>query len=145
MYGDFARSCNIKFTLRRITISILIYFYLDLYKNICFVLFQPISSIVDVVRNPVPVGPAVAPAPPPPVSTPAVPMLPLDMAVRPDLAGLPQLPEMETFQVQLKKDVYGLGITVAGYVCEQGKSLLIFHRPQRPTNGKIVPNLLFYV
>lgn len=93
----------------------------NLFQNIHIFTFQPITSIVDVVKNPVPVGPAMAPVPPAPAPTPAVPMLPLDMAVRPDLAGLPQLPEMETFQVQLKKDVYGLGITVAGYVCEQGK------------------------
>lgn len=30
------------------------------------------------------------------------------------------LPEMERFTVELKKDVYGLGITIAGYVCEKG-------------------------
>lgn len=28
---------------------------------------------------------------------------------------------METFQVQLVKDHQGLGITIAGYVCEKGK------------------------
>ncbi|XP_077294875.1 multiple PDZ domain protein-like [Arctopsyche grandis] len=86
----------------------------------------PISSIVDVVKNPLPVGPVMAPVPPAPATVPAVPMLPLDMAVRPELAGIPQLPEMETFQVQLKKDVYGLGITVAGYVCEQEELSGIF-------------------
>lgn len=30
------------------------------------------------------------------------------------------LPEMETFAVELKKDLHGLGITIAGYVCEKG-------------------------
>lgn len=30
------------------------------------------------------------------------------------------LPEVESFQVQLKKDAQGLGITIAGYVCERG-------------------------
>ena len=37
-------------------------------------------------------------------------MLPLDT----------QLPEMERFTVELKKDIQGLGITIAGYVCEKG-------------------------
>lgn len=31
------------------------------------------------------------------------------------------LPEMETFEVELVKDQQGLGITIAGYVCEKGK------------------------
>lgn len=30
------------------------------------------------------------------------------------------LPEVENFDVQLKKDNQGLGITIAGYVCERG-------------------------
>lgn len=30
------------------------------------------------------------------------------------------LPEMERFSVELKKDSQGLGITIAGYVCEKG-------------------------
>ena len=29
-------------------------------------------------------------------------------------------PEVENFQVELKKDSQGLGITIAGYVCERG-------------------------
>lgn len=33
-----------------------------------------------------------------------------------------ELPETETYTVKLKKDDLGLGITVAGYVCEKGKS-----------------------
>ena len=37
------------------------------------------------------------------------------------LMGLEQLPEMETFEVELVKDQQGLGITIAGYVCEKGK------------------------
>lgn len=32
-----------------------------------------------------------------------------------------ELPETETYTVELKKDDLGLGITVAGYVCEKGK------------------------
>lgn len=31
-----------------------------------------------------------------------------------------ELPEMETFEVELVKDQQGLGITIAGYVCERG-------------------------
>lgn len=30
------------------------------------------------------------------------------------------LPEMDVFEVELKKDAHGLGITIAGYVCEKG-------------------------
>lgn len=37
------------------------------------------------------------------------------------------LPEMETFTVELKKDSCGLGITIAGYVCEQGKFVFIIY------------------
>lgn len=32
-----------------------------------------------------------------------------------------ELPETEIYTVELKKDDLGLGITVAGYVCEKGK------------------------
>ena len=39
-----------------------------------------------------------------------------------------QLPEMETFEVELIKDQQGLGITIAGYVCEKGLFIsLIFN------------------
>lgn len=41
----------------------------------------------------------------------------------PDLTAdmaLDYLPEVENFEVQLKKDAQGLGITIAGYVCERG-------------------------
>ncbi|XP_052900944.1 patj homolog [Anopheles moucheti] len=31
----------------------------------------------------------------------------------------PDTPETETYEVELRKNVYGLGITVAGYVCEE--------------------------
>lgn len=45
----------------------------------------------------------------------------------PPPAGFPaeetQQPEMETFDVTLVKDHQGLGITIAGYVCEKGKCL----------------------
>ena len=33
------------------------------------------------------------------------------------------LPEVENFDVQLKKDSQGLGITIAGYVCERGMKI----------------------
>jgi len=36
------------------------------------------------------------------------------------------LPEMETFTVELRKDVQGLGITIAGYVCEKEELSGIF-------------------
>ncbi|RWS15874.1 patj-like protein [Dinothrombium tinctorium] len=37
-----------------------------------------------------------------------------------------QLPEMETFEVELTKDQQGLGITIAGYVCEKEEISGIF-------------------
>jgi len=36
------------------------------------------------------------------------------------------LPETDSFTVQLKKDTHGLGITIAGYVCEKGKLVFLF-------------------
>lgn len=36
-----------------------------------------------------------------------------------------ELPEMETFEVELVKDHQGLGITIAGYVCEKGKWMFL--------------------
>lgn len=39
--------------------------------------------------------------------------------------NLDYLPEVENFDVQLKKDSQGLGITIAGYVCERG--IIIIH------------------
>jgi len=41
----------------------------------------------------------------------------MDM-VPPD--SITTLPETDSFSVQLKKDTHGLGITIAGYVCEKG-------------------------
>lgn len=37
--------------------------------------------------------------------------------------GAEELPEMETFEVELVKDQQGLGITIAGYVCEKGRNV----------------------
>lgn len=44
-------------------------------------------------------------------------MIPLDVTLHES-----NLPETETYVVELKKDDLGLGITVAGYVCEKGGS-----------------------
>lgn len=71
--------------------------------------------IMDVVRNPMPIGAMpVIPAVSLPVQLQDLPVLtmePLDIN---------SLPEMERFTVNLTKDIYGLGITIAGYVCEKG-------------------------
>lgn len=37
-----------------------------------------------------------------------------------------ELPEMDTFDVELRKDAHGLGITIAGYVCEKEELSGIF-------------------
>lgn len=47
----------------------------------------------------------------------ALPVLTMDM-IPPDT--LANLPEMEKFNVELRKDAHGLGVTIAGYVCEKG-------------------------
>ncbi|CAB3237777.1 unnamed protein product [Arctia plantaginis] len=85
---------------------------------------RPVASIVAVV----PRG-ALAPSPrppplivPPPQPEPQPLRLPLDMAVR----GTGE-PETLSYDVQLNKDsALGLGITVAGYVCEQEELSGIF-------------------
>lgn len=51
-------------------------------------------------------------------ASPSLPLLNLDMAMK--------IPEMEKFTVELKKDVNGLGITIAGYVCEKEELSGIF-------------------
>lgn len=81
-------------------------------------MFQPIS--VDVVRDPLPIG-QVPIQRPPPTTLAGVNLLPLDMALRE-----PDLPETECYIVQLCKDDLGLGITVAGYVCEKEEISGIF-------------------
>ncbi|KPJ08759.1 Patj-like [Papilio machaon] len=85
---------------------------------------QPVASIVAVV----PRGAlAPAPRPPPLIIAPPEPQpppmrLPLDMAVR---GG--REPETLSYEVQLNKhSALGLGITVAGYVCEQEELSGIF-------------------
>ncbi|KYN37040.1 Patj like protein [Trachymyrmex septentrionalis] len=77
--------------------------------------------IMDVVRNPMPIG-----------AMPVIPAVPLPMQLQ-DLPVLTMepldinsLPEMERFEVDLTKDAYGLGITIAGYVCEKEELSGIF-------------------
>ena len=36
------------------------------------------------------------------------------------------LPEKEEYKIELKKDSNGLGITIAGYVCEKGTAKVDF-------------------
>ncbi|KAF9806598.1 hypothetical protein SFRURICE_012135, partial [Spodoptera frugiperda] len=77
----------------------------------------PVASIVAVVPRgalaPSPRPPAIVQPPPQPQPPPL--RLPLDMAVR----GTGE-PETLSYDVELSKDsALGLGITVAGYVCEQ--------------------------
>jgi len=79
------------------------------------IVLQPEPNlVVDVVRNPQPVGAA-----PILTTTPSLPVLTMDM-----MPLETPLPEMEKFTVELKKDYHGLGITIAGYVCEKGKQAL---------------------
>ncbi|XP_055615203.1 patj homolog [Toxorhynchites rutilus septentrionalis] len=44
---------------------------------------------------------------------------PSSITIPQDYIDLPETPETETYEVELRKNVYGLGITVAGYVCEE--------------------------
>lgn len=76
------------------------------------------------VRNPLPIGKIPIPkiCPPPPPLTPPTP----------DAA---ELPETETFTIELKKDDLGLGITVAGYVCEKGKLACFLSQKQLEFSG----------
>jgi len=65
--------------------------------------------------------------------------LPVDGFVS-ESSGL--LPELESFEVELKKDSQGLGITIAGYVCERGNSGLRVSSTQTPSfkDTQILPN-----
>ncbi|XP_069682015.1 multiple PDZ domain protein-like isoform X7 [Periplaneta americana] len=74
------------------------------------------NLVVDVVRNPQPIGAA-----PLLTTTPSLPVLTMDM-----MPLETPLPEMEKFTVELKKDYHGLGITIAGYVCEKEELSGIF-------------------
>ncbi|XP_015174263.1 PREDICTED: uncharacterized protein LOC107065261 isoform X4 [Polistes dominula] len=80
------------------------------------------SLIMDVVprRNPVPIGAMPVIPTIPPVQIPELPVLSMEAI------DVNSLPEMERFTVELKKDIYGLGITIAGYVCEKEELSGIF-------------------
>ncbi|XP_060536240.1 uncharacterized protein LOC132708127 isoform X2 [Cylas formicarius] len=73
-----------------------------------------ISGIVDVVKNPLPIG-----------RLPDVPPTIPENCPKAQPANS-ELPETETFTVVLMKDDLGLGITVAGYVCEREEISGIF-------------------
>lgn len=53
----------------------------------------------------------------------SLPVLTMDMVT---LNSITPLPETDSFTVQLKKDSHGLGITIAGYVCEKGMFCIFF-------------------
>lgn len=72
---------------------------------------------MDAVRNPVPIGTAPVIA-----TTPGSQTSNLPAVISMDPLDITNLPEMERFTVDLKKDIYGLGITIAGYVCEKGNT-----------------------
>uniref|UniRef100_A0A023F3W4 Pdz domain-containing protein n=2 Tax=Triatoma infestans TaxID=30076 RepID=A0A023F3W4_TRIIF len=55
-----------------------------------------------------------------------VPSLPLPLLTMDMLPLDSHLPETERFTVELKKDLHGLGITIAGYVCEKEELSGIF-------------------
>ncbi|XP_024938329.1 uncharacterized protein LOC107265201 [Cephus cinctus] len=79
------------------------------------------SLIMDVVRNPVPIGAVpIIPGVPVPAQIQNLPVLSMETL------DVNSLPEMERFTVELKKDIYGLGITIAGYVCEKEELSGIF-------------------
>ena len=44
------------------------------------------------------------------------------------------LPEMETIELEVTKDHQGLGITIAGYVCEKGKVYVVYVLPLKHTH-----------
>lgn len=80
----------------------------------------PIAAFVDVVgKNPIQIGELpVNIKPTSPIITVSVP---IEM-----IPKLPSPPEMEVVTVVLGKNVYGLGVTVAGYVCEKEELSGIF-------------------
>ena len=78
------------------------------------VLQSEANLLVDVVTNPQPVGAA-----PILTKTPSLPALAMEI-----MPLETPLPEIEKFTVELKKDYIGLGITIAGYVCDEGEAAL---------------------
>jgi multiple PDZ domain protein len=69
-----------------------------------------------------------------PISTPSSPtQIPKFNAFKNDIVQeIPELPETERFTVELKKDSNGLGITIAGYVCEKEELSGIFVKSVAP-------------
>lgn len=52
-----------------------------------------------------------------------------------DVVAILELPETEKFTVELKKDLHGLGITIAGYVCEKEELSGIFVKSVAPNSA----------
>ncbi|XP_044746782.1 inaD-like protein isoform X2 [Coccinella septempunctata] len=77
-----------------------------------------IASLVDVVKDPLPIGPSPRRSK---TSNGSVDILSLSMNLQE-----PTQPETESYEVNLTKDDSGLGITVAGYVCEKEELSGIF-------------------
>lgn len=85
-----------------------------------------------------------------PISTPSTPSLQNQMFTFKNEGNEPssliniELPETEKFTVELKKDLNGLGITIAGYVCEKEELSGIFVKSVAPGSaadcGKIQVN-----
>ncbi|KAF7990582.1 hypothetical protein HCN44_000387 [Aphidius gifuensis] len=73
------------------------------------------SLIMEVVRNPLSIG-----------QIPIIPVVADISLLSLETVNVNSLPEMERFTVELKKDSYGLGITIAGYVCEKEELSGIF-------------------
>lgn len=96
------------------------------WRNVSLLLKARTSLIMDVVprRNPVPIG-AMPVIPTVPVQIPELPVLSMEAI------DVNSLPEMERFTVELKKDIYGLGITIAGYVCEKGERCSAVNKTQQ--------------
>lgn len=51
-------------------------------------------------------------------------------------------PEVERFTIELKKDIYGLGITIAGYVCEKGENFKLHVTEIHQLNISVYLNVL---
>ncbi|XP_011504694.1 PREDICTED: uncharacterized protein LOC105367624 [Ceratosolen solmsi marchali] len=80
------------------------------------------SLILDVARSPLLVSaPIITPSIPGTLPIGELPVLSMETVI-----DVNALPEMERFTVELKKDSCGLGITIAGYVCEKEELSGIF-------------------
>lgn len=70
-----------------------------------------------------------------PSSTPSTPTIQNQMFTFKNELEIPELPETEKFTVELKKDSHGLGITIAGYVCEKEELSGIFVKSVAPNSA----------